>query len=71
MFARTSAAVRGITISGVPHQIVHTAVSVDPQREVHWYQRRLKVAVHDEVRVRQPDISVMVDGVQEVVPALV
>lgn len=35
MFAQTTA---GITLGGVPHQIVHTAVSVDPQREVHRYQ---------------------------------
>lgn len=35
MFSQTTA---GIIIGGVPHQIVHTAVSVDPQREVHRYQ---------------------------------
>lgn len=54
-----------------PHQVVHAAVPVDPQREVHRYQRRFEVAVHDEIRVRHPDVPVVVYGVQEVVPALV
>jgi len=54
-----------------PHQIVYAAVSVDPQRKVYRYQRRFEIAVHDEIRVRQPNVSVVVYGVQEIVPALV
>lgn len=31
------------------------------------YEGILEVAVHDEVRVREPDVLVMVDGVEELV----
>ena len=31
------------------------------------YERILEVAVHDEVRVREPDIVVVVDRVEELV----
>lgn len=31
---------------------------------MHGHNRLLKVAVHDEVRVGQPDVLVMVDGIQ-------
>jgi hypothetical protein len=40
---------------------------VYPQRKVDRDERIFKVAVHDEVGVRQPDIFVVVDGVQKLV----
>ena len=32
-----------------------------------WYERVLEVSVHYEVRVRQPDIIVMMNRIQELV----
>lgn len=54
----------------LPHEIIDTAIPKDLQCKVDRYERILKVAVHDEIRVRQPDVIVMVDGVQMVVLAL-
>lgn len=54
-----------------PHEVVDGAVPEDAQREVHRDERVLEVAVHDEVRVGQPDVAVVVDGVEEVVLAVV
>lgn len=46
-----------------PHEIIDRTVAEYPQRKVHRDDRILKVAVHDKVRVRQPDVLVVVDGV--------
>lgn len=32
---------------------------------MHWYERILKVSVHDEISVRQPDITMVMDGVEK------
>lgn len=46
-----------------PHKIVDGAISVNSQREMHRNNRVLKVAVHDEIRVWQPYILVMMDRI--------
>jgi len=52
---------------GGPHEIVDSSVAVDAEGEVNWDERIFEVAVHDEVSVRQPDVFVVVDGVEKLV----
>lgn len=54
-----------------PHEVRNGSVAVNTEREVHWVQRLLEVTVHYEVRVREPNLSVMVQSVEVVVPRLV
>lgn len=54
-----------------PHEIIDAPVAVDPHWKVNRYERVFEISVHDEIRVRQPNIIVVVDGVQVVVLALI
>ena len=54
----------------LPHEIIDRSVTIDSQGEVNRYERFFEVPMHDEVRVRQPDIIIMMDRVQVIVFAV-
>lgn len=48
----------------LPHEVVNRAVAIDAQCKMHRHDGLLEVAVHDKIRVGQPDILMVVNGVQ-------
>ena len=54
-----------------PHGIENCPVTVDPQSDVARVQVVLECSVLDKVNIRLPEVRVVVDTIQEVVPGAV
>lgn len=55
-----------------PHQIIDRSIAEYSQGEVHGYDGIIfEIAMHDEIRVGQPHLVVMMDGVEELVRWLI
>ena len=54
-----------------PHGVENCPITVDPQSDVARVQIILECSVFDEVNIRLPDVRVVVDTIQEVVPGAV
>ena len=54
-----------------PHGVENCSISVDPQSDIARVQIILECSVFDEVNIRLPDVRVVVNAIQEVVPGAV
>ena len=54
-----------------PHGVENCPITVDPQSDIARVQIILECSVFDEVNIRLPDVRVVVNAIQEVVPGAV